>query len=93
MSCTKIGDHRALPHLIRLADDPEWSIRCSVAWSLGKIGNPAAYETLVTLSNVAEELVRRQAQESLRALKGYRIYIQSVTIVNDYGVGAMLNNR
>jgi HEAT repeat protein len=61
-----------LERVVRFLTHPEAMVRMSAAIALGRIGNPAAVEPLLTLlgSTEANENVRLAARKALQALAG-----------------------
>jgi HEAT repeat protein len=58
-----------LPLVLRLAQDPDWSVRSYAAWGLGRLGLAAGRETLELLTRDVEPLVARTARDALGRLR------------------------
>ncbi len=70
-----IGDQRAVPALVLLVDDDDWSIRAQVAWALGRLGDPTTSAVLQALSADGNRFVRQEALRSLEAVNLHRLTI------------------
>jgi HEAT repeat protein len=69
----RMGDPRAVDHLIPLLEDPDWRVRLKAAWSLGEIGDPRALPYLMRLHRDESEAVRDIAKESGQKIRMERL--------------------
>jgi HEAT repeat protein len=60
-----LGDHRAIPHLIGMRDDPEWGVRTDVFHALGLLKAKEAVGVLVEGLNDTHSYPRQRAAEAL----------------------------
>ena len=68
-SLGRIGDPRAVDHLIESLKDDHYGVRWRAAQALGKIGDPRAIGPLTDLASKDEtEAVRKTAKEALEKL-------------------------
>jgi HEAT repeat protein len=65
----KLADPTHLTLLIRLAADPDWSIRAEAARGLGRLNMAECHETLLTLARDVEPAVATAARDALTPLR------------------------
>jgi len=65
-----LGDHRAGPPLLAVADDPSWPVRARLAEALGKLRLEGGARVLASLLDDPEATVAENAAEALGALPG-----------------------
>jgi HEAT repeat protein/energy-coupling factor transporter ATP-binding protein EcfA2 len=78
-----IGDRRVVPSLIKRMDDPYLAVRISVAYALGKLGDPLAVETLV--HSLHQKLPRSKARIPKDCIKD--LYVAIGEAIANIGVG------
>jgi HEAT repeat protein len=78
-----IGDRRVVPSLIKCMDDPYLAVRISVAYALGKLGDPLAVETLV--HSLHQKLPRSKARIPKDCIKD--LYVVIGEAIANIGVG------
>lgn len=62
-------EEQAVPHLIKLVNDPDTDVQMAAIRALGKIGGTKAKECLERCLNSAREAIRQAAQQALNELK------------------------
>jgi hypothetical protein len=65
----KLGDKRAVPHLIKALKDANATVRAVSCGALGKLGDTSAVEPLKEAAKDGENMVRQSAEKALQQLQ------------------------